>query len=191
MCFVSIPEQTAIISLYSINWLVCITETECLLRGTDWIFNYKTTNCVRYTKFHTALNICVRTEPVPSWSWSQAVSKRVWHIPLLCVQWKTPGDGQRNCPNHVGFYSKNKFERLVHLVGSITRMLYLCCEPGFRTVCCFPFWMPEGYPCLLTPEEFIRVVGLLCFCLVPFLLFSHLIWTGFVSRPPSPGKQEE
>ena len=36
MCFVWIWEQTAIISLYSINWLVCITETECLLRGTDW-----------------------------------------------------------------------------------------------------------------------------------------------------------
>jgi len=33
-------EQTAIISLYSINWLVCITETECLLRGADWIFIY-------------------------------------------------------------------------------------------------------------------------------------------------------
>jgi len=25
---------------------------------------------------------------VPSWSCSQAVSKPVWHIPLLCVQWK-------------------------------------------------------------------------------------------------------
>jgi len=25
-----ISEQTAIISLYSINWLVCITETECV-----------------------------------------------------------------------------------------------------------------------------------------------------------------
>jgi len=25
----------------------------------------------------------------------------VWHIPLLCVQWKTPDDGQRNCPKHV------------------------------------------------------------------------------------------
>jgi len=36
MCFVWISEQTAIISLYSINWLVCITETVCLLRGTDW-----------------------------------------------------------------------------------------------------------------------------------------------------------
>ena len=30
MCFVWISEQTAIISLYSINWQVCITETECV-----------------------------------------------------------------------------------------------------------------------------------------------------------------
>ena len=28
MCFVWISEQTAIISLYNINWLVCITETD-------------------------------------------------------------------------------------------------------------------------------------------------------------------
>ena len=30
MYFVWIWEQTEIISLYSINWLVCITETECV-----------------------------------------------------------------------------------------------------------------------------------------------------------------
>ena len=30
ICFVLISEQTAIISLYSINWLVFITETECV-----------------------------------------------------------------------------------------------------------------------------------------------------------------
>ena len=30
MCFVWIWEQTSIISLYNINWLVCITETECV-----------------------------------------------------------------------------------------------------------------------------------------------------------------
>ena len=30
MCFVWISEQTAIISLYSINWLVCINETVCV-----------------------------------------------------------------------------------------------------------------------------------------------------------------
>ena len=40
---------------------------------------------------------------VPSWSCSQAVSKPVWHTPLLCLQWKTPDDGQRNCPKHVEF----------------------------------------------------------------------------------------
>ena len=37
MCFVWIWEQTAIISLYNINWLVFITDGVCLLRGTDWI----------------------------------------------------------------------------------------------------------------------------------------------------------
>ena len=54
---------------------------------------------------------------------SQAVSKLVWYIPLLRVQWRTPDDGQRNCPKHVEFHSKNKFEKLVHLVGFIIRML--------------------------------------------------------------------
>ena len=31
-------KKTAIISLY---WKVFITETECLLRGTDWVFKFK------------------------------------------------------------------------------------------------------------------------------------------------------
>jgi len=45
----------------------------------------------------------------------------VWHIPLLCVQWKIPDHGQKNCPKHVEFRSENKFEKLVHLVGFIIR----------------------------------------------------------------------
>jgi len=32
---------------------------------------------------------------------------------------KIADDGQRNCPKHVEFYSKNKFVKLVHLVGFI------------------------------------------------------------------------
>ena len=40
----------------------------------------------------------------------------------MCVQWKTPDDGQRNYPKHVEFYSKNSFEKLVHLVGFIIRI---------------------------------------------------------------------
>ena len=56
-------------------------------------------------------------------AWEQdAVSKTVWHIPLLCVQWKTPDYGQRNCLKHTEFHSKNKFEKLVHLVGFIIRI---------------------------------------------------------------------
>ena len=56
-------------------------------------------------------------------SW-QAVSKSVWHIPLLCVQWKTLDDGQRNSPKYVEFYSKNKFEKLVHQVGFVIRIYH-------------------------------------------------------------------
>jgi hypothetical protein len=41
---------------------------------------------------------------------------------LLCVQCWTPDDGQRNCPKHVELYSKNKFEKLVHLVTFIIRI---------------------------------------------------------------------
>jgi len=57
----------------------------------------------------------------------------VWHIPLPCVQWKTPDNGQRNCPKHVEFYSKNKFERLVHLVGFIIRILWTRYQPDAET----------------------------------------------------------
>jgi len=53
-----------------------------------------------------------------------AVSRPVWHIQMLCVQWKTPDEGQRNCPKHLEFHSKNKFEKLVRLFGFIIRIYY-------------------------------------------------------------------
>jgi hypothetical protein len=33
----------------------------------------------------------------------------------------TPDDVQKNCPKHVEFCSKNKFEKLVHIIDFITR----------------------------------------------------------------------
>jgi len=54
-------------------------------------------------------------------------------------------DGQRNCPKHVEFYFKNKFEKLVHLVGFVIRIYhdarsperqtdkYVCTSPGRKT----------------------------------------------------------
>ena len=37
---------------------------------------------------------------------------------------QTPDDGHWNCPKHVELYSKNKFEKLVHLVGFIIRICH-------------------------------------------------------------------
>jgi len=72
----------------------------------------------------------IRTELVPSWSCLQGVSKPIWRIPLLCLQWKTSDDGQRNCPKQVDFYSKNKFENLVHLLGFIIRIYHDARSPA-------------------------------------------------------------
>jgi hypothetical protein len=46
------------------------------------------------------------------------------HKVLLCVQFKTREDGQRHCPKHVEFYSKNKFVKLAHLFGFIIRIYH-------------------------------------------------------------------
>ena len=49
MCFVWISEQKAIISLYNINWLVSITETECIycaVRTENIEFHVLPTQCV-------------------------------------------------------------------------------------------------------------------------------------------------
>jgi hypothetical protein len=47
-------------------------------------------------------------------------------VTLLCVQWRTPDDGQSNCQKHAEFHSKNKFEKSMHLVGFIIRNLSRC-----------------------------------------------------------------
>ena len=70
MCFVWIWEQTAIISLHNINWLVFITETVCLLRGTDWIFIYNSIFCP-----HSVFMCFI-------WIWEQTVI-----ISLCSINW--------------------------------------------------------------------------------------------------------
>ena len=81
------------------------------------VFQCTHSNGICHTGLLTACEQDQDGTAVPSWSCSLAV----WHIPLLCVQWKTSDDGQRNCPKHVEFNSKNKFEKLVNLVGFIIR----------------------------------------------------------------------
>jgi hypothetical protein len=87
------------------------------------VFHCTHSNGICHTGLLTA---CEQYQNGTSWSCLQAVSKTVWHIPLLCVQWKTPDDGQRKCPKYVEFHYKDKFEKSVHLVVFITRNLIGC-----------------------------------------------------------------
>jgi hypothetical protein len=52
------------------------------------------------------------------------VIKPEWHITVPNVQWKTPDDGQRNCPKHVHFLDKNKFGKLVRLLFLLKRIFF-------------------------------------------------------------------
>jgi hypothetical protein len=72
--------------------------------------------------------VCEQYQDETSWSCTQAVSKTVWRILLLCVQWKTSDYEQRNCPKHVDFPSKNKFGKLVYLIGFIIWNLSRCMD---------------------------------------------------------------
>jgi hypothetical protein len=95
-------------------------------------------NCI-YSIWYLSHRYCYLPLSWKSWNWfecavgsvhkcscSPAVSKHLWHIPFMCLQWKTPDDGQRNCPKHAEFNSKNKFEKLLHLVDFIISNLIRC-----------------------------------------------------------------
>jgi len=74
------------------------------------------------------------------------LSANLYDIPLLCVQWKTPDDEQRNPSKHVEFYSKNKFEKLVHPVGFIIRIYHDARLPERqKDVCLYVFSITEQY----------------------------------------------
>jgi len=105
----------------------CFGQFLCPSSG---VFHCTHSNGICHTGLLTAWEQEQDETAVPSCSCSQAV----WHIPLLCVQWKTADDGQRNCPKHVEFYSKNKFEKLLHLVGFIARICHDARSPE-RHIC--------------------------------------------------------
>jgi hypothetical protein len=64
---------------------------------------------------------CCLTHGVPSWSCWKAVYKPVWHIPLLSVQWINSWWWTDELSEICRVSCQNKFVRLVHLVGFITK----------------------------------------------------------------------
>ena len=71
MCFVWIWGQTAIISLYSINWLVCITETECVYcavwTGSAYIIQVNLFLCIAWCGERSAIKFKAVSSPSPLW----------------------------------------------------------------------------------------------------------------------------
>ena len=115
------PTRCTDFSILFLKWnSTCFGQFLCPSSG---VFHCTHSNDIYHTGLLTA---CRQDQDVPFWSCSQAVSKPVWHMSLLCVQWKTLDDGQRNCPKHVEFHFKNKMEKLMHLVGFIIRKFTAC-----------------------------------------------------------------
>jgi hypothetical protein len=77
-----------------------------------------------------------RTGP-PSIIRSLSLCTQQWYVSYR-LSWQLADDGQRNCPKHVEFYSKNKFEKSVHLVAFVIRIYHDARSseyqiPGFLT----------------------------------------------------------
>jgi hypothetical protein len=103
MCFVWISEQTAIISLYSINWLVFVTDGVYLLRGTGWILMY-----------NSRLILVLK-----GWSmWNFTCSRRLSWISAA----RLPSSGVQSCyclvsysaAEHVRFNNVKNIDRVVN-----------------------------------------------------------------------------
>jgi len=101
-----------VIKLYMFRTIPLSIITSFSLYTREWYMPYKFVDCLRAGSGRNCS------------SCSQAFNKPAWHIPFLSLQWKAPDDGQSNCPKHVEFYSKNKFEKLLHLVGFIIRIFH-------------------------------------------------------------------
>jgi hypothetical protein len=107
---------------------------------------------------------------------SKAVYKHGWHIQLLCVQWITADDGQRNCPKHVKFHFQNKFEKLVYLVGFIIRRFVMMHVHVYvKVYCCLATGIDVGNKLTCGTQRFLseRAVSTV-YCWKMFVLqFSH------------------
>jgi len=79
----------------------------------QWCMSY------RFAESLTASRIRMNLQFRPDPAHCQAVNKPVWHIPLPCLQWKTPDDRQRNCPKHVELYSK-----YIHILSAYSWFYY-------------------------------------------------------------------
>ena len=95
--------------------------------------------CVRHQEsstVHTAVGICHTSfaDCLLAGSGCSFNQQNLYMYLLLCVQCWTPDNGQRDCPKLVEFHSKNKFEKLLHLVGFVIRIYHDALSSECQTV---------------------------------------------------------
>jgi hypothetical protein len=102
----NVPPLIAVISNYKKQYIppCCHFTINNDCHHNNWIF------CIHF--YHTA---------VPSRSCSKAVYKPVWHIPLPSVQWINSWWWTDELSETCRVSWENKFVKLVHLVGFITK----------------------------------------------------------------------
>ena len=99
------------------DWEICILKPTRCTNFSNLFLEWNATCFGQFLCPSSGVFHCTHSNGICHTVLQAAACKTVWHIPMLCVQWKTPDDGQRNCLKHVEFDSKNKFEKSVHLVG--------------------------------------------------------------------------
>jgi hypothetical protein len=120
--------QIKLLSLYSIFLIIkptrCTNFPNLFLEWNSTCFGQFLCPSGEFFTVHTAMvyviQVCWQLVSRSICSCSQAVSIGV------CTVKNSPDDGQKNCPKNEEFHSKNKFGKLVHLVGFIIRNLARC-----------------------------------------------------------------
>ena len=108
MCFVWISEQTAIISLYNLNWLVFITETQCVHSAvrTGFLYNWRSFHSVKFDICFTQIPMFPSQTAVTS-SNLQISSAFLWISRKTQTVWTDPTDTDTQAVSKR--YSKHHF----------------------------------------------------------------------------------
>ena len=101
--------HSALVYVIQVWWQLSSTTRMELVPGRSWKLA-PNLHDIYQCRMYSGKVLMMELVPVPSWSCSKAVIKLSWRIPGPNIQWKTPDNGQRNCPKHVDFLEKKIWE---------------------------------------------------------------------------------
>jgi hypothetical protein len=91
------------------------------VRPSSGVYSLRSQQCYMSYRLLDRFRAGPRWNWVPSWSCSKAVYKPVWHTPLLSSQWINSWRWTEELSETCRDSWQNKFVKLVHLVGFITK----------------------------------------------------------------------